>query len=79
MVGGHNYFIWFGLIGLKRNHTQLTLINIDDVENFERTKQMTFDLYVRYQTQVHNDPPVDMVEFNNFLCKSPIRVSVDSI
>lgn len=35
---------------------------------------MTFDLYVRYQTQVHNDPPVDMCEFNNFICKSPIKV-----
>lgn len=53
---------------------QLTLINIDD-ESFKHTKQMTFDLYVRYQTQVHNDPPVDMCEFNNFICKSPIKVS----
>lgn len=52
---------------------QLTLINIDDAD-FERTKQLTFDLYVRYQTQVHNDPPVDMCEFNNYICKSPIKV-----
>lgn len=53
---------------------QLTLVNID-AEDFERTKQMTFDLYVRYQTQIHNDRPADMCEFDNFICKSPIKVS----
>lgn len=58
----------------KRNQNQLTLVNIDDAD-FERTKQITFDLYVRYQTQIHNDPPADMSEFNNFICSSPIKVS----
>lgn len=62
---------WLKIIVLNR---QLTLINIDS-EDFERTKEITFDLYRRYQTQIHNDPPADMCEFNNFLCSSPIKVS----
>lgn len=59
---------------LENNLLQLNLINIESDE-FECIKDTEFELYTRYQTKVHNDPPADRSEFNDFLCKSPIKVS----
>lgn len=44
-------------------------------DEFERSKNTAFELYTKYQTKVHHDPPSDLSEFVDFLCNSPIKVS----
>lgn len=64
----------FSSFSLQNKLLQLKLINIESDE-FKCNKDEEFQLYARYQTKVHNDPPADMSEFNDFLCRTPIKVS----
>lgn len=43
-------------------------------DTFNRTRHESFNLYQKYQTTIHHDPPDDIDEFVDFLCKSPLQV-----
>lgn len=53
---------------------KLILVNIES-DAFKRSQNTAFDLYTKYQTIVHHEPPTDLNEFIDFLCNSPIQVS----
>ncbi|XP_031630480.1 arginyl-tRNA--protein transferase 1 isoform X1 [Contarinia nasturtii] len=51
---------------------KLLVVNVESDE-FKRSQNTEFDLYMKYQTLVHRDPPTDLSEFLDFLCISPIK------
>lgn len=56
-------------------YIKVKLVDIDD-EKFADTFDATYDLYKKYQTIIHKDPPESMSDFKEFLCISPMKVAI---
>lgn len=60
--------------GDAAKHTLKFKLLAVDSDEYRRTLRTEFKLYVKYQTVVHDDPPSDISEFEEFLVDSPMEV-----
>ncbi|XP_065090515.1 arginyl-tRNA--protein transferase 1 isoform X1 [Ochlerotatus camptorhynchus] len=59
--------------GEQSAHRLKLVIVCTSSNEFKRTKQISFGVYKKYQTEVHNDPPNSIEEYLDFLVKSPLQ------
>uniref|UniRef100_A0A336LEQ1 CSON008175 protein n=1 Tax=Culicoides sonorensis TaxID=179676 RepID=A0A336LEQ1_CULSO len=58
---------------LSESPIKFTILGVKSAE-FAKNVRTEYDLYKKYQTVIHDDPPSDFSEFEEFLVSSPLEV-----
>uniref|UniRef100_A0AAG5D1N0 Arginyl-tRNA--protein transferase 1 n=1 Tax=Anopheles atroparvus TaxID=41427 RepID=A0AAG5D1N0_ANOAO len=64
--------------GNEMSAHRLTIVTLPTSgKKFKETLDISYALYAKYQTMIHNDPPGSIADYLDFLVKSPLKGSTD--